>query len=125
MIKIIGLTITGTLLAVTIKKYNPEQGLLLSLAVTAALTLIICVLLAPAVDYAEQLAQTAGLDAEIFTPLVKCAGLSIVTRLTSELCRDAKEQGIAAAVEIGGAAMILIAAMPLFVAVLNLLRGLL
>ncbi|GHV06731.1 hypothetical protein FACS1894217_06000 [Clostridia bacterium] len=125
MLKILGLTITGVLLSVTLKKYNPEQGLLVSLAATSALAFIICMLLSPVVAYAVELFGATGLDAAIFTPLLKCVGISVIARLAAELCRDAKENSIAAAVELGAAAMIIVSAMPLFVAVLNLLKGLL
>ena len=52
-------------------------------------------------------------------------GIAIITRVTAEVCRDAKESGIAAFVETAGAAAALFVALPLVQAVLNTVTGLL
>ena len=53
------------------------------------------------------------------------AGIAIVTRLASDFCKDAKEGGLASAVELGGTALALAAALPLMTAVLDVLARLL
>ena len=52
---------------------------------------------------------------------MKTAGIAIVTRLASEFCRDAKEGGLASAVELAGTALALSVALPLMTAVLDML----
>ena len=63
--------------------------------------------------------------AAVVAPVVKTTGIAILTRLAAELCRDAKESGIAAFVETAGAACALCAALPLLETVLDMVTGLL
>ena len=57
-------------------------------------------------------------------PVLKTVGISILARVTAELCRDAGESGIAAFVETAAAGLALCAAVPLLRAVLTSLDGL-
>ena len=57
--------------------------------------------------------------------MLKTVGISILTRISSELCRDAGDGGLAAFVEMAGAALALLVTAPLLQAVLDTLSGLL
>ena len=61
----------------------------------------------------EELALLAGLDRGVVEPVLKTVVLSVVTRLTSEVCRSAGEGGIASFVETAGTVLALAAALPL------------
>ena len=125
MFQLIGLAVIGALLAVTVKTVSPEHGFLLSVAVVCAIMFIALASIRPVIEYASELAGTAGLSGEVFAPLLKALGIAILTRVASELCRDAKELGVAAGVELGGAALILFVSMPLLRAVLYLMNSIL
>ena len=56
---------------------------------------------------------------------LKTVGIAILTHISAEVCRDAKESGIAAFVETAGAAVALCVALPLLRAVLDTVTGLL
>lgn len=73
----------------------------------------------------ETLADAAGLSPAVLTPVVKTVGIAILTKLTAEVCRDAKEGGIAAFVETAGAAGALFVCLPLMDAVLSMIGELL
>ena len=77
------------------------------------------------VELADKLAQTGGLSAQVVEPVMKTAGIAIVTRLTADFCKDAQEGGLASAVELAGTALALAAALPLVSMVLDLLVQLL
>lgn len=125
MLQLIGLAVVGALLAATVREVSPEQGFLLSAAVVCALLFIALASMRPVIEYASGLAAAAGLDGALFTPLLKALGVAILTRVTAELCRDAKESGVAAGVEIGGAALILFVSLPLLRSVLKLMESML
>ena len=67
----------------------------------------------------------AGLSEALLEPVVKTVALSILTRLTAEICRSAGEGGVAAFVETAGSALSLMAALPLVRAVAQLMGELL
>ena len=58
-------------------------------------------------------------------PVFKTVVLSILTKLTSEVCRSAGEGGLAAGVETAGTVLALAAALPLVGGVMELMEGML
>ena len=71
------------------------------------------------------LAEAAGLAPAVLSPMLKTVGISILTRITAALCRDAGEGGVASFVEVAGAALALVVTAPLLRAVLDTLSALL
>ena len=75
-------------------------------------------------DFLDDLAQTGGLSQSVVTPVVKTAGIAVVTKIAAEICRDA-QGGLAGTVETAGTILALLTAVPLLTAVLSTLEGLL
>ena len=73
----------------------------------------------------EELALLAGLDRGVVEPVLKTVVLSVVTRLTSEVCRSAGEGGIASFVETAGTVLALAAALPLVRGVVEMMAEML
>ena len=109
------LCVTGALLAVLLKRTNPDMALLLALAVCGAVLLLL----------AEPLEEIRDLPAELFAPLVKTVGVALVSRTGSDLCRDAGEGAMASLVETAGAVIAILVSLPLFQAAWDMLRSLL
>ena len=76
-------------------------------------------------DVLEELAALGDLSPAILQPMVKTVGIYLVTRLSSSLCRDAGEGGIAAFLEVAGGAAAVVTALPLLDMVLRLVMDLL
>ena len=70
-----------------------------------------------AVELMGELARLADLSDELVEPVLKTVALSILTRVTAEICRGSGESGLAAFVETAGAVLALGAALPLIRAV--------
>ena len=117
--------VTAALCAAVVRKQSPEIALVLSIGGCALVVLTCSGALAAVVELADKLAETGGLSAQVVEPVMKTAGIAIVTRLASEFCKDAKEGGLASAVELAGTALALSAVLPLMTAVLDLLIQLL
>ena len=116
------LCVTGALLAVLLKRTNPDMALLLALAVCGAV-LLLAEPLEEIRDFLTQLADGGQLPAELFAPLVKTVGVALVSRTGSDLCRDAGEGAMASLVETAGVAILV--SLPLFQAAWDMLRSLL
>lgn len=71
----------------------PELALLLSLAAGVWILLAAWDGLRETARLMEELALLAGLDRGVVEPVLKTVVLSVVTRLTSEVCRSAGEAG--------------------------------
>lgn len=125
ILKLIGAAVIGVLLILVVRKSNPEQGFMLSIAAVCVLSFVAAAALSGVIGYLRELAESAGFSGAMLETLLKVLGISIIIRITGELCRDAKEQGIAATLDIGGTILIVYVSLPLFTAVLDLLKSML
>ena len=125
MAKLAAVGVTAVVLSAVLKKNTPELALLLVLAAGLWRLTLAAGGLGAAAALMEELAQQAGLSEALLEPVVKTVALSILTKLTVELCRSAGEGGVAAFVETAGAVLALLAALPLVRAVAQLMGELL
>ena len=112
-------------LSAVLKKNTPELAMLLALAAGLWMLFLVADGLGAVVVLMEELAGQAGLSEVLLEPVVKTVALSILTKLTVEICRSAGEGGVAAFVETAGAVLALLVALPLVRAVAQLMGELL
>ena len=124
-VKIAAAAVTAALCAVVVRKQSPEIALALGIGACALIVLSCSGALASVVELTDKLAQTGGLSAQVVEPVMKTAGIAIVTRLAADFCKDAQEGGLASAVELAGTALALSVTLPLVSAVLDVLTELL
>ena len=125
MAKLTAVGVTAVVLSAVLKKNTPELALLLVFAAGAWMLVLVANGLGAVVALMEELADQAGLSETLLEPVVKTVALSILTRLTAEICRSAGEGGVAAFVETAGTVLALLAALPLVRAVAQLMGELL
>ena len=125
MAKLTAVGVTAVVLSAVLKRNTPELALLLTLAAGLWMLSLAAAGLGAAVRLMEELAQQAGLSEALLEPVVKTVALSILTKLTVEICRSAGESGVAAFVETAGAVLALLAALPLIRAVAQMMGELL
>ena len=106
-----------------IKRSNPELSLLLS-SCTVALIMIAALGFAEGLkDLADAVRTITGSSETLITPVLKCVAIAIVTKISSELCKDASQAASAAAVELAGTVCALSVAMPLIMSMLKMIGG--
>lgn len=125
MAKLAAVGVTAVVLSAVLRKNTPELALLLALAAGLWMLAMAAEGMGAAVALMEELAEQAGLSEVLLEPVMKTVALSILTRLTAEICRSAGEGGVAAFVETAGAVLALLAALPLVRAVARLMGELL
>ena len=125
MVKIAAIAVAAALCAVVVKKNVAELGMVLALCAGAIILSCSLGALEGVKELMDTLADTAGLSPAVLAPVVKTVGIAVLTRVSAELCRDAKEGGIAAFVETEGAAAALLVSLPLLKTVLSMVTGLL
>ena len=117
--------VTAAVCAAVVRRGAPEIALVLGLAAGTWVLLSVLGSLEAVASLMEELSQLAGLDRAVVEPVFKTVALSILTKLTSEVCRAAGEGGIAAAVETAGTVLALAVALPLARGVLELMKEML
>ena len=125
MAKLTAVGVTAVVLSAVLRKNTPELALLLVLAAGVWMLVLVADGLGAVVALMEELADQAGLSETLLEPVVKTVALSILTRLTAEICRSAGEGGVAAFVETAGTVLALLAALSLVRAVAQLMGELL
>ena len=123
--KIAAIAVAAALCSVVVKKNVAELGMVLALCAGAIILSCSLGALEGVKELMDTLADTAGLSPAVLAPVVKTVGIAVLTRVSAELCRDAKEGGIAAFVETAGAAAALFVSLPLLKTVLSMVTGLL
>lgn len=121
VVRIAALCVVGALLAVTVKRGSPEQALLLVLGCAVLVLLSLAEPLQELMEFFAALGERSGVAAELFVPLYKTIGIALTVKLGGEVCRDAGEAALAAAVEMAGAVCALLVSLPLLRAVLSML----
>ena len=101
--QIVALGLLGAVLAALLKKHTPELALLLAVAVCGAAALAAVRGVREVWAFLEDLLAAVEISSTLFLPLLKTAGIAVVTRIGADLCRDAGESAVASAVEMAGA----------------------
>lgn len=128
MSEVIKVAVTGMMAAVcalVVRKQVPELAILLAICAGVMVLLLCSGALSSVRNFMDELVETGGLTPEVIAPVVKVTGIAIITRLSADFCRDAKEGGLASAVEAAGSVLALLTVIPLMSAVLTLLGELL
>lgn len=125
LVKVAALSVTALLCAGVVRRSAPEFALLLVLAAGTGTLLFVMDALGQVLARMEHMAQLAQLDSAVLQPVLKTVALSILTKITGELCRSGGEGGLAAFVETAGTILALWTALPLAEGVLELMGQLL
>lgn len=119
LLKVCVIALVGVLAVTALRRSVPEM----SVAATAALILVMIFVasgvLGAVIEFIYELAGNAGIDDELLRPLIKCVGVSIVTRLGCDVCRDGGISSAASYIELVGGAVAVMIAAPLMLTVLR------
>jgi len=125
IVRLGAIAVVAALCAVVVKKNVQEIGIVLALAAGVLILSQVIGQMESVRGLLDTLAEAGGISSAVLAPVLKTVGIAIITKLTAELCRDAKEGGIAAFIETAGAIMALWVAVPLLKTVLSMIMGLL
>jgi len=117
--------VAGSALGLVVKKNNPESSLLISVALSIFALFLSFEVLYAVLEFLRQIAAAAGISTETLGVILKTAGISIVTKLAADMCKEAGQQGAASGVEFMGAVTAIYVALPLFRTVFDIINSLL
>lgn len=115
-----GTAILGCILSLVLREYHRPQGVLLGIGVCLVLLLGSSGELRRIIVSASGLYAESRLDPEYFGVLCKALGVTWLTRLGADICKDCGEQAIAAAVMLCGRIVLVGLALPLFATLADL-----
>ena len=114
-----------SLTALLLRRYHPEYSFLLSVAAVTGILLSSASLISALQDALQSIKQALGASSELLLPLLKCLGISVVSKIGSGLCRDASQSALAAAVETVAVLSAMVIAMPTIASTIRTIGGIL
>ena len=125
MIRIAGIVLAALIAVILLKKTGREFSLLIVICTVIIIFIIILEDLYSVVDRLTDLTQSVGVVRPYISLMLKVLGISLISQLVSDLCRDSGESALASQAEIAGKIIILVVALPLFESVIEIITGLL
>lgn len=125
MIRVAIAGIVGAVLSLVLKKGAPELSLLLAIAATVLILVIGMQIAGAILEFATVLQEAAALSPGLLHPLLQTVGIGILTKIASDVCKDAGQGAIAGAVELAGTIAAIYIALPLMQAVFEMIGRLL
>ncbi len=117
--------VTGSILALLLRRHTPELSLLLALA-SGILAAWLCIgVCEEIIATLRSLALASGVSSVLLSPVIKCVGIGLVTQIAVQLCRDAQQSAAAAFVELCGTLCALYVSLPLIRSLFSVIGGLL
>ena len=111
--KVIGIGVVGGILAVAVKKTNPELGMQVSIAAGVIVFCMVLGYLAQAVDFIKRFAEQYGALYQGAIVLLKVIGIAYLCEFGVQVLKDAGENALAVKVELAGKVIIFAVTLPL------------
>ncbi len=120
--QIAAIGLVAGVLAVSIKKTNPEIAMQVSIAAGVIILLAVLPNLTQAVEFITDLSVVSGLT-EGVSLVLKITGIAYLCEFAVQVLRDANEGAIATKVELAGKLIILVLTLPLLGEFIELVDG--
>ena len=116
--------VVAALLALLLRRYHPEQAMMLGLVAGAVMLLWMLSRADGIFRSVRDLFNASGLSGEYSEVVFKGLGICVITQLASDTCRDAGESAMASKAELAGRLSLLMVALPLFQKVISIATSL-
>lgn len=123
--QVVSMAVLGTVVLVLIRQARPELAVPLSVLAGALVLLFVFRQIGLVVELLAGLLEQAGVNFAYAGSLLKIIGIAYLTEFGAQICRDAGESALGAKVELAGKVFILLLAVPIIIAVVETLLGVL
>lgn len=121
ILQIAAIGIIATILIILLKETRPEFTVLVSIVAGVVIFAYLLPKLAYVIDTIIGLSSRVNVDTSYFNTLIKIIGIAYVVEFASQICRDAGADSIAMKIELAGKVLIMVLAIPVLMALLDLI----
>lgn len=121
IIQIVIFGLVTTIIVVTVKQQRPDIALLISLAGGTVILIFVVSSLSVVIETISNLFNKSNMDSVYITTILKVIGIAYLADFGAQLCKDAGESAISAKIELGGKILILLLAIPILTALMELI----
>ena len=119
----------GVLLAVIfgliLNRQSKDWSLILTVIVCCMVMAVAAFYLEPVLALIGELQQTAGLDGELLSSILKAAGIALIAEIAALICQDAGNSALGKGIQILAGFVVLWLSLPLMRNLLDLVRSIL
>jgi len=126
--RIAAIGICGVVIAAIFRNYNNEKSvfaLYVVMATVMIIFLIVITKLTPVFDFLGEIYDQISYGKNFFPIILKVLAVAYIADFTAQICKDSGESAIAGKVELAGKVMIFYLAVPVMVAVMDLINKML
>ena len=121
IIQIIGIGLTGVIIAGILKEYKPEFKIYVSIVVGIVIFFLAVDKLSEFINLIHILSGKLNISSSFINILLKVTGISILTEFAVSICKDSGESAIASKIDLGGKVIIIGMSIPIISALLELI----
>lgn len=123
--QLLGAVIACLLIYLLLKSINERFAVFVSIAAALVVLFYVCTKLSSVFVFINHLADSAGVNNEYFTTIIKGLAICYLGEFTISVCKDCGQTGWGDKVELACRCTLLVLAIPLFEDFLNVVVGLL
>jgi stage III sporulation protein AD len=117
--QIVGIGLTGTILAVYVKESNREIAILISLVTGLILFIYALSQVGAVINILTELATRANVNLYYLVIVLKIMGIAYIAEFGAQICRDAGEGSTATKLEFAAKILVMVLALPIIIALIE------
>lgn len=125
IIQIVGLGLIATFLALVVKEQKPMFAFMLTVFVGVLIFLFLIDEIVKIIEMLEGIADRADLNMMYLQTILKIIGIAYIAEFGAQIAKDAGQAAIASKIELAGKILILVLAIPILTAVIEMVLSLL
>ncbi|WP_081727534.1 stage III sporulation protein AD [Halalkalibacter wakoensis] len=125
IIQIVGLGLIATFLALVVKEQKPLFAFMLTVFVGILIFLFLIDEIVKIIDMLQGIAEQANMNMMYLQTILKIIGIAYIAEFGSQIAKDAGQAAIASKIELSGKILILVMAIPILTAVIEMVLSLL
>ena len=119
LITVIGMCVVSAAAIVFVRKYSPENALMVSLASGCVILTVILINSSETLAEIGEIFTSFGLEAGVIKAVFKAMGVCYVTLFAVNVCRDNGQTSLASKIELAGKFSVAVLALPLIKEILK------
>lgn len=121
IMKIVIVGILAAVLSVLLKEEKPEIAVIISIVTGLIIFVFLITKLNSVMSVLKYFAGKANIDILYFSTILKVIAIAYITEFGAQVCRDAGEGSIASKVELAGKVLIMVIAIPILAALMDIM----
>jgi stage III sporulation protein AD len=121
IIQIVAIGIIAVVMAVLIRQHRPELALQISVVTGLMIFLTVIFKLASVLEELQSFTSRINIDIAYISTIFRIVGIAYIAEFGAQVCKDAGENSIASKIELAGKVIILVLAVPILMALMELI----